>query len=272
MNTDTISRAQFLEEIKRRRNQGTIGKTEATRWEKIVKAFPTKEESTPGGFARIPLDRGNAREGVDVLTIPIKQKWFDMIRNCEKCEEYREPTGYWVRRFERAFGIPVSEWGKESGEAWIKLRNGYGKDSPTLLIRAGIRIGQGWEKWGATPGKDYIILDIKEARDPAVDAVPDVLMFIGQFSTDGNHIREQVIEAFTCGCCYWFASILQARFGQQYGADIVVDYVANHFATKIAGRVYDITGDVTEGYTWELWTECDDPPLRKRITEDCIMF
>ena len=40
MNTDTISRAQLLEEIKLRRNQGTIGKVEAARWEKIVAAFP----------------------------------------------------------------------------------------------------------------------------------------------------------------------------------------------------------------------------------------
>lgn len=101
---------------------------------------------------------------------------------------------------------------------------------------------------------------------------PDILMFIGRFSTNGWEIRQEVIEAFTSGCCYWFAYILAARFGQQYGAEIVTDYVANHFATRIGGRVYDITGDVTDNGKWELWSECDDGLLKKRITEFCIMF
>jgi hypothetical protein len=100
----------------------------------------------------------------------------------------------------------------------------------------------------------------------------DVLSFIGRFSTDGWKEREQVIECFTRGCCYWFAFILEARFRPQYGAYIVTDYAANHFATKIGTRVYDITGDVTEGYTWEPWQACGDPLLRKRIIEDCINF
>jgi len=46
MSNDTISRAGLLEEIKRRRNQATIGKTEAARWEKIVKAFPAAADTT----------------------------------------------------------------------------------------------------------------------------------------------------------------------------------------------------------------------------------
>lgn len=48
MNTDTISRAQLLEEIKRRRNQGAIGRVEAARWEKIVKAFPPADADRAG--------------------------------------------------------------------------------------------------------------------------------------------------------------------------------------------------------------------------------
>ena len=149
MSNDTISRAALLEEIRRRRNQATIGKTEAARWEKIVKAFPSAD----------------------------------------------------------------------------------------------------------------------------ADPMPDVLMFIGRFSTDGHWERVQVVEAFTQGCCFWFARILEERFREEYGAYIVVDYVANHFATRIGGdRVYDITGDVTEGHTWEPWAACSDHLLRQRITDDCIMF
>ena len=110
-------------------------------------------------------------------------------------------------------------------------------------------------------------------RPPENDPTPDVLMFIGRFSTDGYRERAQVIECFTRGCCFWFARILEERFREEYGAHIVVDYVANHFAARIGGaRVYDITGDVTEGHKWEPWAACSDPLLRKRITEDCIMF
>lgn len=110
------------------------------------------------------------------------------------------------------------------------------------------------------------------APEPAPDPAPDVLMFIGRFSTNGWGTRQEVVEAFTCGCCFWFAYILAARFGQQYGAEIVTDYIVNHFATRIGGRVYDITGDVTDAGTWEPWAECNDARLRERITQDCIMF
>ena len=101
----------------------------------------------------------------------------------------------------------------------------------------------------------------------------DVLGFIGRFKTDGRFAREEVIECFTCGCCYWFAFILRERFREQYGAHIVVDYVAGHFAARIGGRrVFDITGDVTAGHQWEPWDACTDVSLHKRITKDCIMF
>lgn len=50
------------------------------------------------------------------------------------------------------------------------------------------------------------------------------------------------------------------------------DKSENHFGTKICGRVYDITGDVTEKYRWISWEKIDDPSLRERVTKDCIMF
>lgn len=113
---------------------------------------------------------------------------------------------------------------------------------------------------------------LKAERD---DDAAEVLMFIGRFSTGytptGIKTRKQVIECFTQGCCYWFARILAARF-EEKGAEIVTDYTVGHFATKIRGHVYDITGDVTEGYKWERWDDCDDESLKNRITEYCIMF
>lgn len=106
------------------------------------------------------------------------------------------------------------------------------------------------------------------------DPTPDVLMFIGRFSTNGQEVRREVIEAFTRGGCFWFAYILAARFGPQYGAEIMINHTAGHFGTRIGGSVYDITGDVTElaRGIWEPWAECDNARLREWITQDCIMF
>ena len=106
------------------------------------------------------------------------------------------------------------------------------------------------------------------------DPSPEVLMFLGRFSTtgDGTGTRWEVVEAFTQGGCYWLAFILKSRFEHEFGAEIMVDYVANHFGCRIGGKVYDITGDATERYNWEPWSECKNEALRRRIIDGCIMF
>lgn len=84
-------------------------------------------------------------------------------------------------------------------------------------------------------------------------------------------ISDDIKEVFTCGCCYWFAAILFGRFIRD-GATIMYAEVDNHFGTKIKGRVYDITGDVTDKYKWVPWESITDTAHRARITRDCIMF
>lgn len=95
----------------------------------------------------------------------------------------------------------------------------------------------------------------------------DVTNFLRRF-----HFSTDITDVFSNGCCYWFAKILYDRFSMTHGAIIVYDEVANHFGTKIEGRVYDITGDVTSKYEWKSWAELDDNLLRSRIIRDCIMF
>lgn len=96
-----------------------------------------------------------------------------------------------------------------------------------------------------------------------------VSSFIGRFTRSGKY--DQVIEAFTCGCCYWFADILAKRFAND-NAEIMYDQVINHFGTQINGRVYDITGDVTDNFCWVPWKDMGDTILVQRIERDCIMF
>lgn len=92
-----------------------------------------------------------------MLTLPIKKKWFDMIKSGEKKEEYREIKPYYKTRLEKI--------GLRGGN--ILLRNGYSKSSPTLKIGCYITIGHGKEEWGAEPGKSYYvirILDVEEVK------------------------------------------------------------------------------------------------------------
>lgn len=95
----------------------------------------------------------------------------------------------------------------------------------------------------------------------------DVEKFIGRFLQ--VKYPEGVIEAFTSGCCYWFALILCGRFPE---AVLMYDIVANHFVASINNRLYDITGDVTDKYTVVEWESYDDELHKARIIRDCINF
>ena len=48
--------------------------------------------------------------------------------------------------------------------------------------------------------------------------------------------------------------------------------VINHFVQEIGGRLYDVSGDVTDQYTTEylmFWADMD-PSLYQRILRDCV--
>lgn len=96
-----------------------------------------------------------------------------------------------------------------------------------------------------------------------------VLKFIKKFTLDGK--RNDVIECFTSGCCYWFALILSKRF---VDGEIVYDQVANHYGYCIyaCSAVFDITGDVTDKYNWENWSDVvvNDPALATKLFNNCI--
>lgn len=101
----------------------------------------------------------------------------------------------------------------------------------------------------------------------------EVIAFINKFTN--NSKRQEVIDCFSYGCCYWFAFILDERFweySEEYYSMIVYDEVDNHWACKIDGRVYDITGDVTEGHNWVPWSTIPqkDIKLYDMLVRDCI--
>lgn len=85
-----------------------------------------------------------------MLTLPIKKKWFDMILDDEKLEEYRDMTPYYYKRLNKYLGQKID----------LILRNGYSKKSPSMRCSVRIVIGPGQTKWGAIEGKDYYVLRI----------------------------------------------------------------------------------------------------------------
>lgn len=105
----------------------------------------------------------------------------------------------------------------------------------------------------------------------------EVLKFISRFTANGS--KDQVIDTFQNGCCYWFADILFWRFMSVSNPDdlgsipvIMYDKIVNHFGVEIDSRIYDITGDVTQSYRWECF-DPNDPAIEKdRINRDCIFF
>lgn len=100
-----------------------------------------------------------------MLTLPIKKKWFDMIKSGEKKEEYREIKPYYASRF---FKINVPD---ENGEFTFSMneniifRNGYRKNSPKIKCYVHIEPGYGKEEWGAIPGKEYYVLKILSVEE-----------------------------------------------------------------------------------------------------------
>ena len=95
-----------------------------------------------------------------------------------------------------------------------------------------------------------------------------VINYIYQFTKHGPRIE----TCFKYGMCYQFTLILCDRFGP--GARRVYDPILNHFAVEIDGRIYDVTGDITDnkGYRWEYWDvyQYKDSLHTKRIIRDCI--
>ncbi len=96
-----------------------------------------------------------------MLTLPIKKKWFDMIKSGEKKEEYRKINSYYLSRFDKY--TPIGNLPPD--EFTIILRNGYSKKSPSLKCDVTVKVDTGKEEWGAEPNKFYYVLKILSVEE-----------------------------------------------------------------------------------------------------------
>ena len=92
-----------------------------------------------------------------MLTLPIKSKWFNMIKSKIKKEEYRNITHYYTTRFNNAKN--------ENNQFSCILRNGYSVDSPSIEVFVEINKGYGREEWGAEPSTLYYVLSILDIKE-----------------------------------------------------------------------------------------------------------
>ena len=111
------------------------------------------------------------------LYLPLKKKWFDMIKAGTKLEEYRECSEYWINRFKKLCKefeyvyigrptriCPIRVMEKAAGLKCDTLvfTLGYSKadDNERRLVfkNPKIRIGTGKPEWGAEPGKQYFVI------------------------------------------------------------------------------------------------------------------
>lgn len=92
-----------------------------------------------------------------MLTLPIKSKWFNMIKSKIKKEEYRNITPYYTTRFNNAKN--------ENNQFSCILRNGYSADSPSIEVFVEVNKGYGREEWGAEPSTLYYVLSILDIKE-----------------------------------------------------------------------------------------------------------
>ena len=105
-----------------------------------------------------------------MLTLPIKKKWFDMIKSREKKEEYREIKPYYASRFYKNYIVSGTglEWILNNNPTIFKsviFRNGYSSNSPKIQCYVKIQKGYGKEEWGAEPNKEYYVLKILSVEE-----------------------------------------------------------------------------------------------------------
>lgn len=107
----------------------------------------------------------------DVLPLPIKKEWFDMILAGEKKEEYRNISPYYRTRFFKHGMLANAGFDKNGkipttgAERYILFRNGYSGSSPCFTAKCVLEAKQGNSEWGAEQGVTYYTLHILQILD-----------------------------------------------------------------------------------------------------------
>lgn len=110
---------------------------------------------------------------INVLHLHVDYKWYDMVKDGIKKEEYRLDTPYWVKRLTQLkVGLLYFSHRNKYEEIPFKhydavmYYRGYSKD--TMLLKCdGISLGVGVKDWGAPDGKD--VFKIKLGKETSME-------------------------------------------------------------------------------------------------------
>lgn len=106
----------------------------------------------------------------EILDLVVKAKWYDLIKDGYKREEYREIKPYWCKRILYACGLPLPMYywnillsvkkapniNGYSLPTYVRFRRGYTKESMLFKIDS-IEIGFGKSDLGAPAEEVFII-------------------------------------------------------------------------------------------------------------------
>lgn len=101
---------------------------------------------------------------METLTLPLKKKWFDLIKAGVKKEEYREIKPFWKKRLRNVVLKTALSTVYEGFRRYDRLvfTLGYPKADDTerrlVFKNPKIRIGTGKPEWGADPNKEYFVI------------------------------------------------------------------------------------------------------------------
>ena len=115
----------------------------------------------------------------DILHLPLKRKWYQLIKSGAKPEEYRDTTPYWMKRIcgcpatrckdtkpKTCEGCPVLENARMIPKRFsaVHFSLGYPKGDDferNMFYRIiKVTIGYGNQAWGAKPNKKHIIIHL----------------------------------------------------------------------------------------------------------------
>ena len=112
----------------------------------------------------------------NTLFLPLKKKWFDLIKAGVKKEEYRELSYHWTTRLFRvkemqdffgvsditplASGVAQETFAKKFNQVVFTLGYPKADDAERRMTfkNPKIRIDKGRPEWGAEPGKIYFVI------------------------------------------------------------------------------------------------------------------
>lgn len=102
---------------------------------------------------------------MNILDLPLKGIWYDMIESGNKKEEYREIKPYWSKRICGCVFTTKSMCEKDKCTYCKKIthiRFRYGYTKRTMLFKLNnVDIGKGRSEWGA-PSSEVFILKLGE--------------------------------------------------------------------------------------------------------------